>query len=86
MYQMYQVHLRKLKSQRKYTLNICKNRCLHYLADPYSNVYSGSEGPEQPVHPRSLIKVFAVRKQNDWILQNIFMESYARIRLCAYAG
>ena len=33
--------------------------------------YAGSEGPDQPAHPRSLIRAFAVRKQNHWIQQNV---------------
>ena len=30
--------------------------------------YANSEGPDQPAHPRSLIRAFATRKQNHWIL------------------
>ena len=30
--------------------------------------YAGSEGPDKPAHPRSLIRTFAVRKQNHWLL------------------
>ena len=37
--------------------------------------YADSEGPDQPAHPRSLIRAFAVRKQNHWIQQNVSMES-----------
>ena len=33
--------------------------------------YADSEGPDQPAHPRSLIRAFGVRQQNHWILQNI---------------
>ena len=34
--------------------------CLRACAD--------SEDPDQPAHPRSLIRAFDVRKQNNWIL------------------
>ena len=30
-------------------------------------LYAESEGPDQPAHPRSLIRAFAVRKQKHWI-------------------
>ena len=30
--------------------------------------YADSEGPDQPAHPRSLIRTFAVRQQNHWTL------------------
>ena len=33
-----------------------------------------NEGPDQSAHPRSLIRAFAVRKQNHWILYNVSME------------
>ena len=31
--------------------------------------YIGNEGPDQPAHPRGLIRAFAVRYQNHWILE-----------------
>ena len=34
-----------------------------------------SEGPDQPVRPRSLISAYVVRKHNHWIRQNILTES-----------
>ena len=37
-----------------------------------------SEGPDQPAYPRSLIRLFAVNKQNHWISQNARM----RLRMC----
>ena len=37
--------------------------------------YGDSEGQDQPVHLHSLIRAFAVRKQNHWILQNVSMKS-----------
>ena len=33
------------------------------------------EGPDQPALMRRLIKAFAVRKQNHWILENVSMKS-----------
>ena len=30
--------------------------------------YADSEGPDQPAHPRSLIRAFPVRLQNHWLL------------------
>ena len=48
-----------------------------------------SEGPDQPLHPRSLIKAFIFRSQNYWILQNISMYiciTKDLIRLCGFAG
>ena len=37
--------------------------------------YAASEGPDQPSHPCSLIKVFTIRYQNHLILQNVLIES-----------
>ena len=37
--------------------------------------YADSEDPDQPAHPRSLVRAFTVRQQNHWILQNVWMES-----------
>ena len=33
--------------------------------------FADGEGPDQPAHPRSLIRALAIREQNHWILQNI---------------
>ena len=38
----------------------CDNVSLGIIAD--------SEGPDQPVHPDSLVSAFTVRKHNHWIL------------------
>ena len=51
---------------------------LRIWASPCENLlrsYADSEGPDQPAHPRSLIRAFTVRLQNHWIQQNIWMES-----------
>ena len=49
----------------------------------------------QPAHTRSLIRAFAVRKQKQWILQNVWMESkslddtlriHRMISICAFLG
>ena len=37
--------------------------------------YADSDGPDQPAHPRSLIRALAVRKQHHWILKNVSVES-----------
>ena len=34
-----------------------------------------SEDPDQTAHPRSLIRVFAVRLKTPWILQNVLTNS-----------
>ena len=34
-----------------------------------------SKGPDQLAHLLSLIKAFAIHKQNNWILKNVTMES-----------
>ena len=39
-----------------------------------------TEGPDQPVHPCSLLRAFAVCKQNDWILWNVSIESKCLIK------
>ena len=47
-------------------------------AAPSKNVLRGctdSEGPDQTARMRSLIRAFAVRCQNHWILRNVSMES-----------
>ena len=49
-------------------------------------VYADSEGPDQPAHPRSLIRAFIVRLKNHWIVQNIGMRAKARMILCACTG
>ena len=38
-------------------------------------LYAHSEGPDQLAHPHSLIRAFAVCKQNHWTLQNVSIES-----------
>ena len=35
--------------------------------------YADSEDPDQPAHARSLIRIFTVRWQNHWIIQNVWM-------------
>ena len=40
-----------------------------------AKTYADSGGPDQPAHPRSLIRAFSVRYQNHWILQCVSMES-----------
>ena len=52
--------------------------CLRACAD--------SKGPDQPAHPRSLIRAFAVREKNHCILQNAGMGSKELMILCACAG
>ena len=37
--------------------------------------YVDSEGPDQPAHPRSLIRAFTVRYQHHWTLQYVSTES-----------
>ena len=37
--------------------------------------YADSEGPDHPAHPHSLIRIFTVRQQNHWTLQNVWIES-----------
>ena len=44
-------------------------------AKTYLRTYADSEGPYQTAHTRSLIRAFAVRKQNHWIQQNSSMEN-----------
>ena len=34
-----------------------------------------NRGPDQPAHPRSLIRALTASLQNHWILQNVWMES-----------
>ena len=49
------------------------------------SAYADSEGPDQPAHPHILIRAFAVRKQNHWILKNISMENKCpdeTLRMC----
>ena len=46
---------------------------------------SESKDPDQTAHLRSLIRAFAVRKQNLWILKNVSMESKCpdeTLRMC----
>ena len=44
-------------------------------AQTFLRAYAGIESPDQPAHPRSLIRAFAVRLLNSWILLNVSMES-----------
>ena len=37
--------------------------------------YVDREGPDQPVHPRILIRTFTIRLKNHWTLQKVWMES-----------
>ena len=53
--------------QSTYMYTDCNYNCLQPYAD--------SNDPDQPAHPRSLIRVIAVRKQNHLILYNILTES-----------
>ena len=44
-----------------------------------------SEGPDQTARMRSLIRAFTIRKPNNWILQNVRMESKGpddTLRMC----
>ena len=50
--------------------------------------YANNEGPDQLVHPHSLIGAFAVNLQNHWLLQNISMYNVwanSHIRLCGFS-
>ena len=64
-----------------FTLNISRQKRAIILlykprhAKPCLRAYGDTECPDQSVHSRSLIRAFSVRKQNYWILQNVWMES-----------
>ena len=50
--------------------------------------YADSEGPDQPAHPRSLIRAFTVRLQTHCILYRMhnILRANARMILCACVG
>ena len=53
-----------------------------------SRAYADCEGPDQPAHARSLIRVFTFRLQNIGcnVLKNVWMGNKGRVILCACAG
>ena len=48
---------------------------MSHANERYLWAYADSEGPDQPAHSRSLIRAFTVRLQNQWIQQNVWLES-----------
>ena len=47
------------------------SRKIHNIYAPcHAKTYADSEGPNQPAHPHSLIRAFAYRSKNHWLLQN----------------
>ena len=69
---MYLADSHKLKITFHFYINIFKTSVLvgprHAKVCRRVHVCADSEGPDQTAHTRSLIKAFAVRKQNHWIL------------------
>ena len=63
-----------LKSQAYKNSAECK-LCYSLYTGVFGFRYTDSEGLNKTAHPHSLIKAFAVRKQNNWILWNVSMES-----------
>ena len=46
---------------KMYSGRVCKNIKWSALSKMCLRTYASSEGPDQPAHPRSLIRAFAVR-------------------------
>ena len=57
-------------SHNNCNIHICRNLGLNgpQYAKMCLQAYADSEGPDQPKHPRHLIRNFIVRKQNHWTL------------------